>query len=70
MDNWFVSLVLFLELSLKRNGCGLLDLTVSGKNYALKLMIKKLIEEKVPPCLALHDKKLIVEKVPPCLALC
>jgi hypothetical protein len=32
----------FLELSLKRNGrngCGLLDLTVSGKNYALKLMI-------------------------------
>ncbi len=45
---------LFLELSLKRNGCGLLDMTVSGKKL----------------CIKTHDKKVIVEKVPPCLALC
>jgi hypothetical protein len=47
---------LFLELSLKRNGCGLLDLTVSGKNYLLKLMIKT-FRRTPPPCPLLKQRK-------------
>jgi hypothetical protein len=56
---------LFLQLSLKRNGCGLLDLTVSGKKLCINTHDKKLIEEKVPPCLALHDKKTYSRKSSP-----
>jgi hypothetical protein len=51
---------LFLELSLKRNGCGLFDLTISGKNYHLKLRIKNYRRKSSPlPCPLLKQKKRI-----------
>jgi hypothetical protein len=49
---------LFLELSLKRNGCGLLDLTISGKNYPLKLGIKNYRRKSSPlPCSLIKQRK-------------